>query len=73
MPRLGCIRLDISFSDPDAAYMKVIISAEVIAALIHPQPDPRSRPCVNGPHLQEHRIFNSDSGQWLTPVTWECE
>jgi Sel1 repeat-containing protein len=62
-----------SVSDPGAAYMKVTISAEVIAALIRPQPDPKSQPCVNGPHLQEHRIFDSDSGQWLTPVTWDCE
>jgi TPR repeat protein len=38
-----------SFSDPNAAYMKELISSEVIAALILPQPDPKSRPCVNRP------------------------
>jgi hypothetical protein len=59
-----------SYSDPDAAYMKAIISAAAIAALT--QGDPKSQLCVNGPRLQARRVFNSSSGQWLTPVTWEC-
>jgi hypothetical protein len=62
-----------SASAPGVPYMKVTISAKVIAALIFLSPGSKSQPCVNAPRLEERPIFDSASGQWLYPVTWVCE
>jgi hypothetical protein len=53
-------------------YMKVTISPEVVATVIL-HPNAKSQTCVNGPHLQEHRVVDANSGESLTPVTWECQ